>query len=103
MKTATLPLTDSMNCSLLRRGFILIALAVVRFALSPTAHAVTPAPDGGYPGADTAEGGRGTLHSLTTGSNNTAIGSQALFSLTTGDQNTAVGAQALKNNKADRI
>ena len=92
-----------MTCSLLRRGFILIALAVIRFALSPTAYAVTPAPDGGYPGGNTAEGGSGTLHSLTTGSNNTAIGSQALFSLTTGDQNTAVGAQALKNNKGDRI
>jgi hypothetical protein len=92
-----------MNCSLLRRGFILIALAVIRFALSPTAYAVTPAPDEGYPGGNTAEGGSGTLHSLTTGSNNTAIGSQALFSLTTGDQNTAVGAQALKNNKGDRI
>jgi hypothetical protein len=31
-------------------------LALVCFAIAPTAHAVTPAPDGGYPGANTAEG-----------------------------------------------
>jgi hypothetical protein len=64
--------------------------------------AVSPPPDGGYSGANTAEGGSGTLFSLTTGSNNTALGSQALFSLTTGKQNTATGAQALKNNTADQ-
>ena len=64
--------------------------------------AVSPAPDGAYSGANTAEGGSGTLFSLTTGTNNTALGSQALFSLTTGSQNTATGAQALKNNTADQ-
>jgi hypothetical protein len=40
--------------------------------------------------------------SLTTGTNNTALGAQALFSLTTGIQNTATGAQALKNNRASQ-
>ena len=37
------------------------------FALSPTARAVTPAPDGGYPNNNTAEGDN-ALFSLTTGS-----------------------------------
>jgi uncharacterized coiled-coil protein SlyX len=69
--------------------------------LSPAITAVNPPPDGSYLGANTAEGGSGTLFSLTTGTNNTAIGSQALFSLTTGQQNTAVGSQALKNNRAN--
>ena len=35
---------------------ILIPLVLVCLALSPTARAVTPAPDGGYPGHNTAEG-----------------------------------------------
>ena len=68
--------------------------------LLPAGRAVNPPPDGSYVGANTAEGGSGTLFSLTTGTNNTAVGSQALFSLTTGQQNTAVGSQALKNNRA---
>jgi hypothetical protein len=84
--------------------YLAIALfAFACFALCPIAQAVSPAPDGGYFGANTAEGGAGALFSLTSGTNNTALGSQALFSLTSGDQNTAVGAQALKNNTADGI
>jgi Chaperone of endosialidase len=81
---------------------VLITFALVCFALVQNTQAVSPAPDGGYSGANTAEGGSGALFSLTTGTNNTALGSQALFSLTTGVQNTAVGAQALKSNTADR-
>ena len=77
---------------------VLVSMLLVCFALLPKAQAVSPAPDGAYSGANTAEGGSGALFSLTTGSNNTALGSQALFSLTTGVQNTATGAQALKNN-----
>ena len=76
-------------------------VALVCFGFLPTMQAVTPTPDGGYPGGNTAEGGSGALFSLTTGTNNTAVGSSALFSLTTGIQNTAVGAQALKNNTAN--
>jgi len=34
----------------------LIPLVLACFALSPRAQAVTPAPDGGYPGFNTAEG-----------------------------------------------
>jgi hypothetical protein len=58
---------------------------------------VTPAPDGGYPNQNTAEG-EDALFSLTTGINNTAIGFQALHDNTTGNQNTANGDAALTNN-----
>ncbi len=83
-----------------RLSVILVTLLLG--VILPKTQAVSPPPDGGYPGGNTAEGGSGVLFSLTTGSNNTALGSQALFSLTTGIQNTATGAQALKNNTADR-
>ena len=97
----SLHLRKSINYSPLRRAFIFVPLVLMCFGLSPRLQAVTPAPDGAYLGANTAEGGGGTLFSLTTGTNNTAVGSQALFSLTTGQQNTAVGAQALRNNRAN--
>ena len=70
--------------------FIVLALAFAWFAFSPTAGAVSPPPDGGYPGANTAEGDF-ALFSLTTGSRNTAIGNSALLSNTTGSDNTAIG------------
>jgi hypothetical protein len=79
---------------------VLVSMLLVCFPLLPMAQAVSPPPDGAYAGANTAEGGTGTLFSLTTGNNNTALGSQALFSLTTASQNTATGAQALKSNIA---
>jgi len=81
------------------RAFLLIPLVLACFALSLTARAVTPAPDGGYPNANTAEG-EDALFSLDTsqGGDNTANGFQALFFNTTGYQNTANGASALFNN-----
>ncbi len=85
----------------LKKAAPVFFVALVCFGFLPTMQAVTPTPDGGYPGGNTAEGGSGALFSLTTGTNNTAVGSSALFSLTTGIQNTAVGAQALKNNTAN--
>ena len=96
-KTTVPTLKNPVSPSPLRRGFFLIPLVLGCFALSPTARAVSPAPDRGYPGNNTAEGDN-ALFSLTTGSNNTAIGSQALYSNTTGSNNTASGADALKNN-----
>src|SRR5947199_6217773 len=59
--------------SRLWRVFLLVSLTLVCFALSPPGRAVLPPPDGGYPGANTAEGDA-ALFSLTTGSENTAIG-----------------------------
>jgi len=47
-------------------ALIFSALALACFALSPGAQAVSPAPDGGYPGGNTAEG-ENALFSLTTG------------------------------------
>jgi len=80
-----------------RRVFFFLVLASLFFAISPTARAVTPAPDGDYGNGNTAEGGD-ALFSLTTGSANTATGFQALFSNTTGSANTACGDNALQNN-----
>src|SRR5437773_9588312 len=78
------------------RGFLLVPLVLAWFALAPTARAVSPAPDGGYANANTAEG-TNALFSLTTGLANTAIGYQALYHNTTGT-NTAIGYQALLTN-----
>jgi Chaperone of endosialidase len=82
----------------LRRGFLLVPFAILLawFALSP-ARAVTPAPDGAYPGANTAEG-TDALFSLTTGRANTAIGFDALFRNATGNNNTATGVDGLFSN-----
>jgi Chaperone of endosialidase len=71
-----------------------ILLALGCFALSPASQAIMPAPDGGYPGQNTAEGDH-ALNSLTTGTSNTAIGWRALFLSTDGYENTANGARAL--------
>jgi hypothetical protein len=81
----------------LRRGFLLIPLALACFGLSPAARAVDPAPDGGYPNFNTAEGDN-ALFDLTTGVNNTAIGFHVLFNNTTGNFNTATGQSALFSN-----
>ena len=81
------------------RGFVLIALVLTWFALSPApkTFGVTPAPDGGYPGANTAEGDA-ALNGLTSGQHNTAIGFAALYYNTTGSENTATGSGALRDN-----
>ena len=93
----TLHLRKSIGRSPLRRGLLLIPLALVCFGLSPRAQAVTPAPDGAYPGFNTAEG-TNALFSLSSGVWNTALGGQALFKDTTGSVNTAVGLNALYSN-----
>jgi uncharacterized coiled-coil protein SlyX len=81
-------------------ALLLIALVLVCFGLSPTAQAVVPAPDGGYPGGNTAEG-QNALFSLTTGGFNTAVGFLSLRSNTTGQFNTGIGAGTLFANTAD--
>jgi len=76
---------------------LLITLALLCFGLLPRAEAVVPAPDGGYPGHNTAEG-QSALFSLTTGEFNTAVGYVSLGENTTGGFNTANGAWALHQN-----
>jgi hypothetical protein len=79
------------------RGFVFIAFALAWFELAPTTQAVVPAPDGGYPNQNTAEGDE-ALFSLTTGIGNTAVGNTALHSVTTANDNTAIGWGALFAN-----
>jgi len=76
---------------------LFVVFTLICFALSPSAQAVVPAPDGGYPGGNTAEGQK-ALQSLTTGGFNAAVGYFSLFANTTGSQNTATGAGALLFN-----
>ena len=59
--------------------------------------AVSPPPDGGYPGGNTAEGTNALFH-LSSGVSNTALGAQALYQDTTGGSNTGTGFQALFSN-----
>jgi hypothetical protein len=77
-----------------------VALVLACFAISPTAQAVVPAPDGGYPGGNTAEG-QNALFSLANGVHNTAIGYLSLRNTTTGGYNTALGSGTLLANTAD--
>jgi Chaperone of endosialidase len=83
-----------------RSVFILVAFALGALALSPGAQAVSPPPDGGYAGGNTAEG-QNALLNLTTGGFNTAVGFLSLRSNTTGAFNTAIGAGTLLANTAD--
>jgi len=80
---------------------LLIASALACFGLLSKADAVIPAPDGGYPGFNTAEG-QNALFSLTTGVANTAIGWYSLWSNTDGSYNTGVGAGTLLFNVGDQ-
>ena len=97
MKTKTITTSQfrtSINRAPLRQGLLVI---LVCFALFSGAQAVSPSPDGGYPGSKTAEG-TNALFSLTTGFWNTALGGQALYFDNTGSSNTAVGVKTLFNN-----
>jgi hypothetical protein len=85
------------RCSPLRRLFLLIPLLLTCFAISQTALALNPPPDGGYPGHNTAEG-QNALFSLTTGTDNTAVGWHALQGNIFYSFNTAVGSGALELN-----
>jgi hypothetical protein len=78
----------------------LITIALVCFGLLPNTQAVSPPPDGGYAGGNTAEGQNALLR-LTNGTYNAAVGVFSLESLTGGSFNTAIGAGTLLANTAD--
>jgi hypothetical protein len=80
---------------------IAAGLALACLVLLPKAQAVVPAPDGGYPGGNTAEG-QNALFSLTTGGYNTALGYFSLRSNTSGSFNTGVGAGTLFASTGDQ-
>jgi hypothetical protein len=82
---------------------ILLALCFLAFSclvFPQRTQAVSPAPDGGYPGGNTAEG-QNALLSLSTGAYDTAVGFLSLASNTEGQFNTALGAGALFANVGD--
>jgi hypothetical protein len=91
------PTKTKMN--ILCRPFQVFALACLVFIQH--AQAVSPAPDGGYPGGNTAEG-QNALFGLGSGTYNTALGFFSLKNNTTGNLNTAIGAGTLLLNTADQ-
>ena len=101
MKTTTSTINNPTNASLLRCALILIHFLLMCVTCLPEAQAVSPAPDGGYPNGNTAEG-QNALLGLGTGTFNTAIGLFSLESLTGGNFNTGVGAGTLLSNTADQ-
>jgi len=83
------------------KNLSLVLIPVLAYFLAlPSSQAVSPPPDGGYPGFNTAEG-QNALFSLTTGSANTAVDWFSLQSNLTGNFNTAIGAGTLLANTAD--
>jgi Chaperone of endosialidase len=78
----------------------LILFLFICLAFLPESQAVSPPPDGGYAGGNTAEG-QSALLSLTTGTYNTANGIYSLLSLTDGSFCTGVGAGTLLVNTAN--
>jgi hypothetical protein len=81
-------------------AFIVITL-LLWIGLLPNTKAISPPPDGGYPGFNTAEGQK-ALFNLTTGVGNAAVGWFSLFSTTDGSFNTALGAGTLLFNIGDQ-
>jgi hypothetical protein len=79
---------------------LITTLTLVCFGILTRLQAVSPPPDGGYAGGNTAEG-QDALLALTTGTYNTATGIYSLLSLTSGSLNTAIGAGTLLSNTAD--
>ena len=81
---------------------VLVVFSLACFALSPRAQAVSPPPDGGYPGNNTAEGQKALLNlNVNNGINNTAVGWRALRTNVEGEFNTAIGSAALDANTGD--
>src|SRR6266496_930282 len=84
------------------RSTILVAILPVLACLAvlPEARAVSPAPDGCYPGFTTAEGCN-ALRFLGAGAGNTGVGWYSLYSVGDANYNTGVGAGTLVLNTAD--
>jgi hypothetical protein len=85
------------------RGFLLIPLILVCFALCQQVQSATDTPDPGgpLPISNTADG-QLALASITTGIYNSAFGIYSLLSLTDGDFCTAVGGATLLSNTGSR-
>jgi hypothetical protein len=81
-------------------SILIIVMLVCAVAPGPKLQAVVPAPDGSYPGGNTAEG-QNALLSLTTGGFNTGVGYLSLRSNSTSSFNTALGAGTLFANTGD--
>jgi hypothetical protein len=79
---------------------VLITFALVCFALAKNTQAVSPPPDGGYPGGNTAEGDS-ALAGLTSGFYNSAFGFLSLLSNGSASFNTGIGAGTLLVNTAN--
>jgi hypothetical protein len=101
IKTVITP--ENSLLTMLRSRFTLIpvALMLIAFVSAEQTQAVSPPPDGGYPGGNTAEG-QAALFSLTSGTFNTAAGFLSLRTVTEGNFNTGLGAGALFANTADQ-
>jgi hypothetical protein len=74
-----------------------ITLIAAFVLAATTARAVSPQPDRGYPGYNTAEADSALL-GLTTGMFNTAVVDSALLDNSTGNSNTAIANQAMLFN-----
>ena len=99
MKT-TIPSTNYIHRSLKPSALLFASLLILCLGFLPSIQAVTPAPDGGYSGANTAEGTDALFH-LTTGVWNSAFGFRALYFNAIGVRNTAVGYEALYHTASD--
>jgi Chaperone of endosialidase len=77
-----------------------VVVTIGCFTISQEIEALSPPPDGGYPGGNTAEG-QNALLSLSTGIYNTGVGIFSLESNSDGKFNTATGAGTLLLNTAD--
>src|SRR6266540_1246274 len=92
--------TPTSHSGVVPRCGIIALLLVCSGVLPMNAFGVVPAPDGGYPGGNTAEG-QAALLNLTSGTFNTAVGLFSLKAVADGDFNTAIGAGALLVNTAN--
>ncbi|HEX4653693.1 MAG TPA: tail fiber domain-containing protein [Candidatus Udaeobacter sp.] len=83
-----------------RTQSILIVLTLLFLGLLPGIQAVSPPPDGCYPGFTTAEGCN-ALQFLGAGAGNTGLGWYSLYLVGDGNYNTGIGAGTLVLNTAD--